>query len=94
MLLLTALLGAWELYVDLGGVEPSLLPAPHAVARALWGNAALLWKNFAITAKEVLFGLGLALLSGFAMAVAIHLWRPFAEPSIRPRSARRPCRSP
>ena len=76
LLLVAALLGAWELYVDLGGVEPSLLPAPHAVASALWENTGLLWKNFAITAREVVLGLGLALLSGFAMAVAIHLWQP------------------
>src|ERR1700727_2492194 len=76
LVLLGALIGAWELYVDLGGVDPALLPAPHSVASALWENADLLWKNFAITAKEVVLGLGLALLSGFAMAVAIHLWRP------------------
>ncbi len=74
--LVAILVGAWELYVDLGGVEPSLLPAPHAVASALWENSDLLWKNFTITAKEVVLGLGLALLSGFAMAIAIHLWRP------------------
>jgi putative hydroxymethylpyrimidine transport system permease protein len=76
VLLVAALLGAWELYVDLDGVEPSLLPAPHAIAAALGSNAGLLWRNFTITAKEVVLGLGLSLLSGFAMAVAIHLWRP------------------
>ncbi|HSZ69245.1 MAG TPA: ABC transporter permease subunit [Solirubrobacteraceae bacterium] len=76
LLLVAALLGAWELYADLGGVEPSLLPAPHAIATTLAGNTGLLWKNFAITAKEVLLGLGLSLVSGFAIAVAIHLWRP------------------
>jgi putative hydroxymethylpyrimidine transport system permease protein len=76
VLLVAALLGAWELYVDLGGVEPALLPPPHAIASALWNNTDLLWKNFAITAKEVLLGLLLALLSGSAVAVAIHLWPP------------------
>ena len=73
LLLCSALLGAWELYVDLGGVDPSLLPAPHALASALWNNAGVLWSNFKITAREVLLGLALALLGGFAMAVAIHL---------------------
>jgi putative hydroxymethylpyrimidine transport system permease protein len=77
LLLVAALLGAWELYVDLGGVEPSLLPAPHAIATALWGNTGIVWSNFKITAEEVLLGLGLALASGFAMAVAIHLLPPF-----------------
>ncbi len=77
VLLVAVLLGAWELYVDLGGVEPSLLPAPDAIATALWSNTGIVWSNFTITAKEVLFGLGLALLCGFAMAMAIHLSPPF-----------------
>jgi ABC-type nitrate/sulfonate/bicarbonate transport system permease component len=77
ILLVLALLGAWELYVDRGGVQPSLLPAPHELASALSGNVGLMWSNLAITAKEVLLGLGLALASGFAVAVTIHLWRPF-----------------
>ncbi|HEY4426747.1 MAG TPA: ABC transporter permease subunit [Solirubrobacteraceae bacterium] len=68
-----ALLGAWELYVDLAGVEPDLLPAPHAVAGALWHNGGLVWRNFAVTAEEVVLGLGLALAAGFMLAVAIHM---------------------
>jgi NitT/TauT family transport system permease protein/putative hydroxymethylpyrimidine transport system permease protein len=76
VLLIAALLGAWELYADLGGVEPALLPAPHALASALWDNAGLVWANFKITAREVVLGLGLALLGGFAMGVAIHLSAP------------------
>ena len=31
--LLLALLGAWELYVDAGGTDPLILPAPHAFFR-------------------------------------------------------------
>jgi ABC-type nitrate/sulfonate/bicarbonate transport system permease component len=71
--LAVALLGIWELYVDLGGVDPSVLPAPHELATELWGNANLLWQNFKITAEEVVLGLALALVGGFAVAVAIHL---------------------
>lgn len=74
LLLVAALLGAWELYVDLGGTEPLVLPAPHAVAAALWDNRNLIWPNFATTAKEVVLGLALALVCGFAAAVAIHLF--------------------
>jgi putative hydroxymethylpyrimidine transport system permease protein len=76
ILLALAVLGAWELYVDLGSVNTLVLPAPHAMASALWDNSALLWDNFKITAEEVLLGLALALAGGFAMAVAIHLWGP------------------
>jgi putative hydroxymethylpyrimidine transport system permease protein len=68
-----ALLGAWELYVDLAGVEADLLPAPHAVASALWDNGGLVGRNFAVTAEEVVLGLALALAVGFLLAVAIHM---------------------
>jgi putative hydroxymethylpyrimidine transport system permease protein len=76
LLLAFGFLGAWELYVDTRGVDPLLLPAPHAMASALWNNSGLLWSNFAITAEEVVLGLTLALVAGFGMAVAIHLSAP------------------
>ncbi len=76
LLLTGALLGAWELYVDLAGVQEDLLPAPHAIATALWSNGALVWNNFTVTAEEVVLGLALALACGFALAVAIHLFAP------------------
>jgi putative hydroxymethylpyrimidine transport system permease protein len=72
--LLLALLGAWELYVVLSGVQRELLPAPHEVASAIWHGGAPLWRNFAVTAEEVLLGLALALAVGFGLAVAMHLW--------------------
>jgi ABC-type nitrate/sulfonate/bicarbonate transport system permease component len=73
VLLAGLMLGGWELYVELAGVEPAVLPAPHEVARALWDSAGLLARNFRVTAVEVLLGLAIALVCGFAMAVAIHL---------------------
>ncbi len=66
-------LGAWELYADVSSVQNAVLPAPHAVARALWGNRGLVLGNFAVTAKEVILGMVLALCGGFTLAVAIHL---------------------
>jgi ABC-type nitrate/sulfonate/bicarbonate transport system permease component len=71
-----ALLGAWELYVDLAGVEEDVLPAPHAVASALWEGRALIWHNFTVTAKEVVLGLALALVVGFVLASLMHLIPP------------------
>jgi putative hydroxymethylpyrimidine transport system permease protein len=68
-----ALLGAWELYADLAAVGAELLPAPHAVAAALWNSAGLVSRNFAVTAEEVVLGLALALSGGFLLAVAVHL---------------------
>ena len=67
------LIGAWELYVDLAGVDAAVLPAPHDVAAALWNSGELLLQNFKVTALEVVLGLGMALSAGFGLAVAIHL---------------------
>lgn len=72
-ILLLALLGAWELYVDLGGVDPALLPAPHSIASAAWSRSGILWQNTLVTVKEVALGLALAVAAGFALAVAIHM---------------------
>lgn len=76
--LLVALLGVWELYVDLGGVDPLVLSPPHQIAKALYSDRSLLWSNFLVTAREVLLGVLLAAIVGFALAVAIHL-----SPTIR-----------
>ncbi len=66
------LLGAWELYVDLGGADPLILPPPHAIARSLYVDRALLWSNLLATAEEVLLGFMLALVVAFTLAVMIH----------------------
>jgi ABC-type nitrate/sulfonate/bicarbonate transport system permease component len=71
-LLLAALLGAWEVFVDLGGADPLILPAPHAIATAIYDDRSLLWSNFLVTAEEVLLGILLAAAAGLVCAVAIH----------------------
>lgn len=73
VLILALLIGAWELYADVGPVDPLLLPAPHAVATALADDRGLLWSNFTVTAGEVLLGILIAAAAGFAFAVALHL---------------------
>ena len=50
-IVLLVLLGAWELYVDAGGADPLILPAPHAVAKAMYTDRSLLWSNFLVTAQ-------------------------------------------
>jgi NitT/TauT family transport system permease protein/putative hydroxymethylpyrimidine transport system permease protein len=66
------LLGAWEAYARLGGVDEFLLPAPTEVASALWRDRGLLWDDFTVTAGEVLLGIGVALVAGLSCAVALH----------------------
>ncbi|MDX6720320.1 MAG: putative hydroxymethylpyrimidine transport system permease protein [Solirubrobacteraceae bacterium] len=76
LLLLLAVVGGWQAYVGLGGVDELLLPAPSAIAAALVDDRALLWSNFTVTAREIGLGIAAALVLGLACAVAIHLWRP------------------
>ncbi len=72
VLLLAVLLGIWELYVDVGGADPLILPAPHAIAQSLYDDRSLLWSNFLVTAEEVLLGILVAAVAGLVLAVAIH----------------------
>jgi ABC-type nitrate/sulfonate/bicarbonate transport system permease component len=72
LLLVLVLLGTWEAYADAGAASSFVLPAPHAVAAALWDNAGLLAANLGPTAEEVVLGILLALALGFALGVLIH----------------------
>lgn len=73
--LVLALLGAWELYARAGGVDDFILPAPTDIGEALVDDRALLWENFTVTALEVGLGILVALVAGFALAIAIHFSR-------------------
>jgi putative hydroxymethylpyrimidine transport system permease protein len=78
LLLLAALIGVWELYVDLKGSTFSLiLPAPHQVADSLYSDRSLLWHSFGVTAEEVLLGILVACAAGLVLAIAIHFSHPF-----------------
>lgn len=73
ILLLAALIGLWELYVDLKGPSFSLiLPSPHQVARSLYADRSLLWSSFGVTAREVVLGILVACIAGLLLAIAIH----------------------
>jgi putative hydroxymethylpyrimidine transport system permease protein len=72
LLVVVALLGIWELYVDLGGADPLILPAPHAVARSLYDDRSLLWSNFLVTAQEVLLGILVAAAAALVLATVMH----------------------
>lgn len=74
LLVVVALMGIWELYVDLGGADPLILPAPHAVAQSLYDDRSLLWSNFLVTAQEVLLGILLAAAAALVLATAMHFF--------------------
>ncbi len=72
-LLALVLLGGWQLYARLSGVDAFLLPAPTEVASALVDDRALLWDAFVVTAGEIALGLLLALGAALALALSVHL---------------------
>ena len=76
LLALALLLGGWELYVDLGGADPLILPAPHAVARSLYEDRSLLWSNFLVTAQEIVLGILVAAAAALLLAIVMHRVRP------------------
>lgn len=82
-LLLALLVGAWELVVRGGGVDPLVLPAPSQVARSLYEDRALLVEDLAVTSIEVVAGLATALLVGAATGIAMHVW-PSVRRSLHP----------
>ena len=69
--LLLALLAAWELAARAAGLSALVLPAPSAVARSLWRGLAsgYLWPHIAATALELLLGLAIGCVIGFASGV-------------------------
>ena len=74
LVLVLALLGVWELYVDLGGADPLILPAPHAVAQSLFDDRGLLWSNFLVTAEEVVLGILVAVVAALVLASVMHFF--------------------
>ncbi len=76
---LATLIGAWQVAATNGAIaatlhlESFLVPSPSEIASSLWVNRALLAENAWVTLKEVLLGLGCALIAGLAFAIALHL---------------------
>lgn len=69
--LLLALLAAWELATRAAGLSALVLPPPSAVARSLWHglSSGYLGPHIAATALEVLLGLAIGCVIGFASGV-------------------------
>jgi ABC-type nitrate/sulfonate/bicarbonate transport system permease component len=84
LVVLVTLLGIWEVYVDLGGADPLILPAPHQIASSLYTDRSLLWSNFLVTAQEVLLGIMVAAIAGFAFSVALHFSKRTLRPAVYP----------
>ena len=75
LLIVLAILALWEAYVRIFDVQTWLLPAPSAIAAALFQDAGLLWRHTRATLTEIIVGFGLALACGVLLATAIGMSR-------------------
>lgn len=79
LLLLAALVGAWQVaastgaLADLFGIESFLVPSPAEIAESLWQSRELLAENSWVTLREMLLGLGVSLVAGVSFALLMHL---------------------
>ena len=72
LVLLAVLLALWEAWVQIAEKPAWFLPPPSRIGRTIWNERVLLLDNGWVTLQEVLIGLGVAIVAGVAMAVAIH----------------------
>jgi putative hydroxymethylpyrimidine transport system permease protein len=75
-LLVLALIGAWQAYTAISGIDSFLLPSPTQIGSSLWDDRSLLWSNFVVTAEEMLLGIALAVAVALILAFAMHFARP------------------
>jgi ABC-type nitrate/sulfonate/bicarbonate transport system permease component len=71
LLLVVALLGAWEAAVRVLRLPPWLLPAPSQIATTFVATRAVLGGHVLATLQVTALGFGLTLVLGFALALAI-----------------------
>ena len=67
LLAVFAFLAVWELYVDLSGIKPSILPSPSRVLTQGWLNRQALLDNTWPTLSATLGGFALSLVFAFVM---------------------------
>ncbi len=79
MVVLAALIGAWQIAASSGllanalNVDSILAPSPAEIASSLWENRSLLAENAWVTLQEVLLGFLCGLAAGLAFAVLLRI---------------------
>src|SRR5688500_11090157 len=75
-LLLVLLLAAWQLYVELSGINAVTLPAPSRVFESGWRAREALWDNSLVTLRETFIGLLVSVVFAVALALLIDAFTP------------------
>jgi ABC-type nitrate/sulfonate/bicarbonate transport system permease component len=73
---LAALFVAWEVYVELSGINPVTLPGPSRILDAAITHHATLLDHTLVTLQETLIGLAVSIVLGVALALLIDLFAP------------------
>jgi len=71
--LLISLLALWQVYVQVGRINPLFLPSPTAIVAALAQNWPIIYDNTVPTLLETVLGILLATLFGLAMAILLDI---------------------
>ncbi|MBS3649045.1 ABC transporter permease [Pseudaminobacter sp. 19-2017] len=70
------LLAAWQLYVDLSGLSPTLLPSPARIAQQAWIHRQALLDNSVPTIRATLLGFSCSLTAAFLLSIVMDFSRP------------------
>ncbi len=70
-ILMTVLIGAWELYAHAGSLGDDVLPGPSTIVTAGWEDRASLITNLWPTLTEVALGFALSLTTAFLLSIAL-----------------------
>ncbi len=73
---LAGLIAAWELYVELSGINAVTLPAPSRVLDAGWSSRGVLFSNAMVTVQEALIGMAVSITLGIVLALIIDSFEP------------------
>ena len=76
LLITVGLLTVWQILVTLSGVPPYILPGPVSVIMAWADRPGLFIEHGAITAAEILMGLGFGFVLGITSALIMAYFRP------------------
>ena len=76
VLLVVAILLAWEAYVRIAGLDPIVLPPPSRVLTALWDARDVAVTHLVPTVIEALIGCAVSAVFAIAVAIALDRWPP------------------